>query len=40
LAAVSAMRRPPQEGQNPRPLQEKATRMSLPQDRQLTRAKP
>ena len=28
LAAVSAIRRPPQDGQNPRPLQEKATSRS------------
>lgn len=38
--AVSAMRRPPQEGQMPRPLQENATSRSSPQRVQRTRAKP
>jgi len=39
-AAVSAIRRPPQEGQNPRPLHEKATRRSWPQPSQCTRMNP
>ena len=39
-AAVSAMRRPPQDGQKPRPLQENGTRRSWPQTAQRTRRKP
>ena len=38
--AVSAMRRPQQEDQTPRSLQEKATSSSRPQLKQCTRAKP
>jgi hypothetical protein len=34
------MRRPPHEGQKPRPLQEKATSSSRPHREQCTRAKP
>jgi hypothetical protein len=34
------MRRVVQEGQKPRPLQEKATNISFPQEEQRTRAKP
>ena len=39
-AALSAMRRPPHHGQNPRPLHEKATSASRPQPPQRTRARP
>jgi hypothetical protein len=38
--AVPCMRRVVQEGQKPRPLQEKATRVSSPHEAQRTRAKP
>jgi len=39
-AATSTMRRAPQEGQAPRPVQEKATRRSVAQPSQRRRAKP
>jgi restriction endonuclease Mrr len=39
-AALSAMRRPPHEGQKPLPLHENATNRSLPHASQCTRRKP